>query len=351
MRLFSAKGRSLVGIDIGATCVKLVDIRRQQGVFHLQSYAIAPLSQEMTVDKNIADPEAVGEVIARLSQHCHVEGHDAAAAVSGAAVITKVIDMDMTLNDSEREALIRVDADQYIPYPLAEINLDFEVLGPSFVSEDKVQVLLAASRSENVQQRVDTLTFAGMHCTVMDIESHAIERAFGLIADHLPNHPRLVALVDIGQLQTTLFVAKEGEFVYSREQLFGAAQLLDAIQLRYGLSYEEASINQRQQTLPDGYYSEVLLPFMDNVILQINRALQFYFSSSSSNQIDHLVLCGDSAGYPGLLDRVQQQLGITASVANPFLKMSIADAIDYEQLQMDAPGLMVACGLALRSFD
>jgi type IV pilus assembly protein PilM len=259
--------------------------------------------------------------------------------------------MEASLTDSERDAQIRLDADQYIPYPLSEVNLDFEVIGPSQINDRMVQVLLAASRSENVEQRVDALAFGGMTTKVMDIESHAIERAFALMVDSLPNHPELVALVDIGHTQTTLYVAKNGEFVYSREQLFGGAQLTEAIQNRYGLSYEEATINKREQTLPDDYYNELLMPFMDNVIQQITRSLQFYFSSSQYNNVDHIVLCGGSAVIPGLVGMVQQKLGNPTSIANPFINMSIAPQIDSELLLLDAPSLMVACGLALRSFD
>jgi len=351
LRLFSSKNRHLIGVDVCATSVKLVDIQRQQGIFHLKSYGIERLPLGVVVDKLIVDTEAVGNIIASLARRCQVAGSDAATAVSGSAVITKVIDMDMVLNDVEREAQIRLDADQYIPYPLEDVNLDFEVLGPSLINDDMVQVLLAASRSENVDQRVDALTFGGLQTKIMDIETHAIERAFGLMVDNLPNMPELVALVDIGHNQTTLYVAKNGEFVYSREQLFGGSQLTEAIQNRYGLSFEEATISKRERTLPDDYYPEVLTPFMENAIQQITRSLQFYFSSSQYSSIDHVVIAGGSSSIPGFAGMVQQKLGVTVSVANPFINMTIDPYVDSEQLAIDAPILMAACGLALRNFD
>lgn len=351
MRLFTPKSRHLIGVDICATSVKLVDIQRQQGMFHLKSYGIERLPEGVVVDKLIVDTEAVGDTIASLARRCQVANAHAATAVSGSAVITKIIDMDMALSDVEREAQIRLDADQYVPYPLEDVNLDFEVLGPSLVSDDMVQVLLAASRSENVDQRVDALTFGGMQTKVMDIESHAIERAFGLMVDNLPGLPELVALVDIGHNQTTLYVAKNGEFIYSREQLFGGAQLTEAIQNRYGLSSEEAALSKRERTLPDDYYPEVLTPFIESTIQQITRSLQFYFSSSQYSNIDHVVLAGGSSSIPGLAGMAQQKLGVTVSIANPFTNMTIAPHIDNEQLAVDAPSLMAACGLALRSFD
>ncbi|MBO1517630.1 type IV pilus assembly protein PilM [Psychrobacter halodurans] len=351
MRLFTPKSRHLIGVDICATSVKLVDIQRQQGMFHLKSYGIERLPEGVVVDKLIVDTEAVGDTIASLARRCQVANAHAATAVSGSAVITKIIDMDMALSDVEREAQIRLDADQYVPYPLEDVNLDFEVLGPSLVSDDMVQVLLAASRSENVDQRVDALTFGGMQTKVMDIESHAIERAFGLMVDNLPGLPELVALVDIGHNQTTLYVAKNGEFIYSREQLFGGAQLTEAIQNRYGLSSEEAALSKRERTLPDDYYPEILTPFIENTIQQITRSLQFYFSSSQYSNIDHVVLAGGSSSIPGLAGMAQQKLGVTVSIANPFTNMTIVPHIDNEQLAIDAPSLMAACGLALRSFD
>ncbi|WP_201556591.1 type IV pilus assembly protein PilM [Psychrobacter sp. 72-O-c] len=351
MRLFSSKNRHLIGVDVCATSVKLVDIQRQQGIFHLKSYGIEKLPLGVVVDKLIVDTEAVGNIIASLARRCQVAGSDAATAVSGSAVITKVIDMDMVLNDIEREAQIRLDADQYIPYPLEDVNLDFEVLGPSLIDDNMVQVLLAASRSENVDQRVDALTFGGLQTKIIDIETHAIERAFGLMVDNLPNMPELVALVDIGHNQTTLYVAKNGEFVYSREQLFGGSQLTEAIQNRYGLSSEEATISKRERTLPDDYYPEVLTPFMENAIQQITRSLQFYFSSSQYSSIDHVVIAGGSSSIPGFAGMIQQKLGVTVSVANPFINMTIDPYVDSEQLAIDAPILMAACGLALRNFD
>lgn len=351
MRLLSSKGRHLVGVDISATSVKLVDIQRQQGRFHLKCYDIEGLSPGAVVDKLIVDTEEVGAAIARLATRCQVAGGDAATAVSGSSVITKIIDMDMKLSDVEREAQIRLDADQYIPYPLDEVNLDFEVLGPSLLDDNLVQVLLAASRSENVDQRVDALIFGGLKAKIIDIESHAIERAFELMVDSLPNMPELVAIVDIGHHQTTLYIAKDGEFVYSREQLFGGLQLTQAIQDRYGLSFEEATINKRERVLPDDYYTEILTPFMESTIQQITRSLQFYFSSSQYNSIDHVVLAGGSSSIPGLPGMVQQKLGVPVTVANPFINMTIDPSIDNEQLAIDAASLMAACGLALRSFD
>lgn len=351
MRLLTPKGRHLVGLDVSTTSVKLVELQKQGSGFSLKAYGVEPLEPGWVVDKAIVNIEEVGDAISRLVRRTSTTTKDAATAVSGSAVITKVIDMDANLNDTEREAQIRLDAEQYIPYPLSEVNIDFEVLGSSVVGDNLVRVLLAASRSENVEQRVDALAIGGLTAKVMDIESHAIERAFALMVDSLPNQPEIVALIDLGNTQTSLYIAKDGEFIYNRDQSFGGSQLTESIQARYGLNYEEATKAKYENSLPDGYRDEVLTPFLENVVQQISRSLQFYFSSSQFNNVDHIVLAGGTAALPGLATMVQQRMGGQVSVANPFVSMNLAGGIDGRMLDMDAPGLMAACGLALRSFD
>ncbi len=352
MRLFSAKkGQQLIGVDIATTSVKVIQLQRQSRFFCLKAYAILPLASGLVVDRSIVDAEAVADTVRQALKRAKINSKFAVTALAGSAVITKIIDMDANLTDSEREAQIHLDADQYIPYPLDEVNLDFEVLGQSEFNPEMAQVLLAASRSENVEQRVEALLLAGLTTKIVDIESHAIERAFSLMVDTLPNAPHLVAVVDIGHTQMTLYIAQDGKFIYSREQLFGGAQLTEAIQAYYGLSYDEATIYKKEHSLPDDYFTAVLTPFIDNVIQQITRSLQFYYSSSQYNNIDHIVLCGGSSTIPNLVTAIEEKLETSVSIANPFVNMSINSKIHKNQLAVDAPSLMVACGLALRSFD
>ena len=350
MRLFTKNNKLVVGVDITTTAIKMVEITRQQGLFHLRNYGIEPLPRGAVVDKNIVDIDAVSDALARLSRGSGFSSKNIATAVSGSSVISKIIEMEADFTELERESRIRLDADQYIPYPLSEVNLDFEVIGPS-ATPDMCKVLLVASRTENVDQRVDAGALAGLDTKIVDVESYAVERAFQLMVDSLPGQPQHVALIDIGHSQTTLYIAKDGEFVYSREQLFGGAQLTESIQSRYGLTFEEAMINKRSLSLPDDYYTDVLMPFLDAIVQQITRSLQFYFSSSQNSQVDYILLGGGSASIPGLASMVEQKLGTRTGIANAFSNMTINNHINAELLIMDAPSLIAACGLALRSFD
>ena len=348
----SKKNTSLLGLDISSTSVKLLELSLQGERYRVESYGVEPLPQNAVVEKNIADVEGVGDAITRLIAKAKPKTKNVAVAVSGSAVITKTIEMDADLSDDERESQIRLEADQYIPYPLEEISLDFEVIGPSTSNPERVSVLLAASRTENIELRTDTLVIANLTAKIVDVEAYAMERAFDLLVDSLPcGRDGTVAIIDIGASMTTLSVVNDGKIIYTREQMFGGKQLTEEIQRRYGLSFEEAGRLKKEGGLPDDYEVEVLRPFKDAVVQQVTRSLQFFFSSSQYNDVDHILLAGGTASIGGLADVVQEKLGTAVSVANPFVHMSFAPQINAAAISNDAPSLMIACGLALRSFD
>lgn len=345
------QNKSLVGVDISSTSVKLLELDIRDGRYWVESYGILPLPPHAVVEKNIADPESVSDTIERLLNLTNPKSHGAAAAVASSAVITKVIEMDADMTDDEREEQIRLDAEQYIPYPLDEVSLDFEVIEISPNNPNHVSVLLVASRTENVDMRSEALELAGLVPRVIDVESYAIERAFSLIIDTLPGNPDIVAIFDIGHTMTTLSVLKDEKIIYSREQLFGGKQLTEDIQRRYGLPFDEAGRAKKEGNLPDDYEPEVLIPYMDAIVQQAARSLQFFYSSTQYNDVDHILLAGGNANIPGLARLVQEKLGHRVTIANPFLQMGFASQIDANQIENDAPSLLVACGLALRSFD
>lgn len=349
--LFENKTVPVLGLDISSTSVKLLEISQTGGRYRVESYASAMLPPNAVVEKNINEVDGVAEAVRKAYDLSKSKLKYAAVAVSGSAVITKVIQMDEGLNDDQMESQISLEADQYIPYPLDEVAIDFEVQGPA-ESEGQSDVLLAACRRENVDLRVDTLELSGLEARIVDVEAYAMERAFGLISSQLDHDENTtVAIVDIGATMTTLSVLTGGKTVYTREQLFGGKQLTEEIQRRYGLSAEEAQIAKQQGGLPDDYEPEVLEPFKDAVVQQVTRSLQFFFSSSQYNDVDYIVLAGGVASMPGLADLVQEKLGTPTAVANPFANMTVAPRVNAMELSNDAPSLMIACGLAMRSFD
>ncbi len=353
MEFFKRKASSLVGLDISSTAVKLLELSQSGNRYRVESYSVVPLPPHAVVEKSIADVEAVGAAINRAVKKSGTKAKYAAVAVAGSAVITKVITMPANLSEDEMESQIELEADQYIPYPLDEVNLDFQILGPSEKSPDSVDVLLAASRSENVDVRVAACELGGLTAKIVDVEAYAMETAYGLIAPQLPEggEGMTVAIVDVGATMTTLNVIHDFKIIYTREQVFGGKQLTEEIQRRYGLSYEEAGLAKKQGGLPDNYVPEVLKPFKDAMVQQVSRSLQFFFSSSQYNSVDHVVLAGGCASIPGIDELIEDKLGVATSVANPFANMSLSSRIKPQMLGADAPALMIACGLAMRSFD
>ena len=346
------KATPVLGIDISSTTVKLLELSYSGDRYRVESYAVSSLPQDAVIEKNVNDVDGAANAIRSAVAQSRTKLKTAAAAVAGSSVITKMIDMPSGLSDDDMETQLTLEADQYIPYPLEEVSIDFEVQGESPEAPGQVEVLLAACRRETIDARVEAIEGAELVAKIMDVEAYAMERAFALINHQLElDSDSTVAVVDIGATMTTLSVLNNGQTIYTREQLFGGKQLTDEIMRRYGLPLEEAGLAKKQGGLPDDYEPEVLEPFKDAVVQQVARSLQFFFSSSQYNDVDRIILAGGVASMEGLPELVQEKLGTPASVANPFANMSISSRVNAVALSSDAPALMIACGLALRSFD
>ena len=352
MGLFGNTQAPLVGVDISSTAVKLLQLSQSGGRYRVEHYAVEPLPSNAVVEKAIVEVEAVGDAIKRAVTRSGTRAKQASAAVAGSAVITKMITMPANLEEDALEDQIQYEAAQYIPYPIDEVSMDFEVMGPVQGNPDILQVLLVASRSENVNMRQNALELGGLSAKVMDIEAFAMENAFRLIADQL-SVPKdgLVALLDVGATVTTLNVLRDQRSIYTREQSFGGKQLTDEVMRRYGLNYEEAGLAKRQGGLPESYEVEVLEPFKEAMVQQISRLLQFFYAGSEFNRVDQIVLAGGCASIQGMAGMIEEQLGVPTLIANPLANMSLGPRVQANALAQDAPALMIACGLALRSFD
>ena len=348
----------MLGLDISSTSVKLLELSKSGNDYRVESYGVEPLPENAVVEKNISDVDGVGEAIQRLIERSKTKVKFAAVAVAGSAVITKTIEMNAELSEDEMENQLQVEADQYIPYPLEEVALDFEVQGPSPRNEEQVEVLIAACRRENVEMREAALELGGLKAKVVDIEAHCMQRTFEMIRNQFfeideddEDDDTVIAVVDIGATMTTLSVLTNSGAPYTREQLFGGKQLTEEIQRRYSLSVEEAGLAKKQGGLPDDYETEVLQPFKEAVVQQVTRSLQFFYSSSTYDDVDHIILAGGTSSIDGLADMVAAKLGTPCTIANPFVNMTLSSQVNEGNLAADAPALMIACGLALRSFE
>ncbi|MSQ73270.1 MAG: pilus assembly protein PilM [Betaproteobacteria bacterium] len=341
-------------MDISSSSVKMVEIvDAGKGVRRVERYAIESLPKDAVVDGNITNLEQVVETIQRAWKKLATRTKNVAMALPTAAVITKKIVVPAGLREEELELQVESEANQYIPFALEEVNLDFQVVGPAPSNPEEVEVLIAASRKEKVEDRVAVAEAAGLKALVMDVESYAMQTSFDLIKKQFPDdgHDQNVALVDIGAQVMNITVLRNDQSIYTREQAFGGVQLTQDIMRQYGMSLEEAEAAKRSGGLPENYETEVLQPFMEAAALEVQRAMQFFFTSSQFNSIEHILLMGGSAVIPGMDEVVTTRTQVNTLVANPFASMSISPRIQLKKLVTDAPSLMVACGLAMRRFD
>lgn len=352
--LFGGGSQSLVGLDISSSSVKLLELSQRGERYHVEAYAAEPLPENAVTDKQVVEVEAVGEAIARAVARAGTRSKFACAAVSGSSAITKIISMPDNLREQDMEEQIKVEADQYIPYPIEEVNLDFEVMGVSDKAPDSVDVLLAACRSEQIDALAAALEIGGLTPKVIDIETFAMENACQLLRHQMPDGgvEKTVAIVDMGATITAVMVLHDLEAVYTRDQAFGGKQLTEEIMRNFGMSAEEAGKAKKYGNLPETYEAEILPGFIDDMAQQIDRSLQFFFSASSQYaNIDQIILAGGCAHIPNVASILQEKLQINTTVARPFADMSVATKAKPKQLAQDEGSMLVACGLALRAFD
>ncbi len=342
----------LIGIDITCTSLKLIELSQSGNRYKVESYAVEPLPTNAVVEKNISDAGAVTTALIKALKRSGSKARRCALAVPSSAAISKTITMPSDLGDEEMEGQIHLEADQYIPYSLDEVNIDFEILGTSPTNPNTVDVLLAASRTEIVETRCSIAEVAGLTPVVMDVESFSTENAYHLIEhDTQANIDDVIAVIDVGATMTSITVVHQNQLIYTREQAFGGRQLTEEIMRRYGLSYAEAGLAKKEGGLPDNYVPEILNNFKETMVQQAHRLLQFFYASSQHSEVSTICLAGGCAAIPGVDELIEQHTQTRVFTANPFSRMSFAPRINQQRLGSDAPALMIAVGLALRNFD
>ena len=352
LSIFNPKNRPLLGLDIGTLSVKMVELSEaSKGGYRVEGYAIEMLPYDAVVDGNIANLDAVAKAAKRARERMGSSAKYVAMALPDAAVITKKIIVPAGLPERELEVQVESEASRSIPFPLDEVNLDFQTLGPAPSAPEEIEVLIAASRKEKVEDRVAVAQAAGLRPLVMDVESYAAQAAFELLEERFPDGGKnqTIAFIDIRANGMNVTILRNGQSVHVREQAFGGSRLTQDIMRRYGMSREEAEVAKRTGNLPENFEADLQRPFLDSLALEVSRALQIFFTSTQYNKVDLIVLAGGGAVIPGIDEAVSGRTRISTVVANPFAGMSLSSGVS-RRLSVDAPSLVVACGLALRRF-
>ena len=352
-QLLGQKHPPMIGLDISSSSVKLVELSQSaNGELVLERFASEPFDKGWITDGQIEKFDEVADAVRKVVTRSGTRTRQVVMAMPQSAVITKKIMLPAGLREEEMELQVESEANQYIPFSLDEVSLDFCVIGPRATSVGDVEVRIAASRKDRVQDRQGLAEAAGLKPVVLDIESHASRLAMGRIVTALPNEGKdaLVALFEIGADTTSLKVLRDDEMLYDRDQAFGGSQLTQLISRQYGFSFEEAEAKKLANDLPDDYESAILAPFVDSLSQEIGRALQYFFTSTPHHKVHYVMLAGGTATLPGLKDRVTELTGFASQVVNPFDRMKLGSAVRESSLRREAPSYLTACGLAMRRF-
>ncbi|MBL8334299.1 MAG: pilus assembly protein PilM [Rubrivivax sp.] len=343
----------MIGLDVSSSSVKLVELGQNgSGEYVLERFALEPFEKGWITDGQIEKFDEVADAVRRVVQKSGTRTRQVVMAMPQSSVITKKIVLPAGLREEEMEIQVESEANQYIPFSLDEVSLDFCVVGPSPTSLGDVEVLIAASRKDRVQDRQGLAEAAGLTPVILDIESHASRLAMSRVISALPNEGRdaLVALFEIGAETTSLKVLRDDEQLYDRDQAFGGAQLTQLISRQYGFSFEEAEQKKLAGDLPEDYETTILGPFVDSLSQEIGRALQYFFTSTPHHKVHYVMLAGGTATLPGLKDRVTELTGFASMVVNPFDNMQLGSAVRESRLRREAASYLTACGLAMRRF-
>jgi len=347
--MFASK-KDIVGIDVGSSAVKIVRLRESRGTYHLENIGILPLDSETIVDNTIMDSTVIVDSIRNLLNAMKVKTKRIATSVSGHSVIIRKISLPV-MSESELESSIQWEAEQYIPFDISEVNIDFQILGPDSRDPSQMNVMLVAAKKDFVDDYTSIFAEAGLDPVVMDIDCFAVENMFDYNYGFVDNE--VVALIDLGASATSVSVLKGDTSIFTRDIQTGGNLLSEELQKRLGVSSEEAErakLGDRNiaDVDPDSV-DEILADAIENLVQEVQRSLDFFSATSSEDQVSKIYLTGGVSNSVEVREKLEERLGVTAERVDPFRNVTINEKeFDPEYLDAIGPMFSVAAGLAMR---
>ena len=351
--MFARRRKLLVGIDIGTHSIKVVRLKPRGQGYQLLNFGLMPLEPDTIIDGNIANAEAIVEAIRNLIRMEKIKAKEVATAVSGQSVIVKRIRLPQ-MTEQELSEAIQGEAEQHIPFEMADVNIDFQIL-PSAREDDErsgnqMDVLLVAAKKAQIRDYTNLLTTAGLNPVVVDIDAFALENSYEVATGQ---EAGVVALVDIGATTMNINIMKAGAALFQRDIAVGGKRYTAAIQRELKVSYEQAEALKMGLGIADKHRQEEVLAVMAGIsgelVEEIQRSFEFFRTTAADAVIDKMVISGGCAKIKGLDRFLSYRLGLPVSVANPFQGLYYSDKVfDPEYLHDMAPLAAVSMGLALR---
>jgi type IV pilus assembly protein PilM len=349
VQLFSRQ-KPLVGLDIGSSSVKAVELRRAKKGYELVHAGLEPLASDTVVDGAIMDALSVADSISEVLSRHKIKTKSVATSVSGHSVIVKKVPLPAMTNE-ELEESIQWEAEQHIPFDISDVSLDYQVLNASATSS-ATDVLLVAVKKDKILNHTNVITQAGKVPTVVDIDAFAVQNAFE--TNYEPASNTTVALLNIGASIMNILVAKGGTPLFTRDVSVGGNQFTDALQKEMNLSFEEAE-QVKKGKLIEGVQTESVSSLMQSVsevlLLEIQKTFDFFRATTGGEQLQRVYVSGGCAKVEGFVDLLQARLGLPVEMLDPFKNIAIGKGIDLDHLDEISSSMVVAVGLALRSFD
>jgi len=348
------KHHALLGVDFSAAAIKVLELGRSGSGYRVESFAVEPLPDGAVVDKECRDAGAIGAALERAVKRSGTRLKHCAMAVPSSTIITRTLRLSSKLSEAELEGQVSVEADQYIPYNIEDVSIDFQVLGNNAANPELLDVLVVASRREHVESRIAIAEAARLTPEVVDVEAYAVDHATRLLLEQLPDRQAkpIVAVVDVGSQVTSVYVMSQDQgVIYTREQDFGGRLLTEEIMRRYDMDMQQAGNAKIHGELPPDYAASVLEPFKQNMMDQVQRLLQYFYVTRPQDTIDQIFLGGGCAAIPGIDEMLEEVTGTPVMIANPFRGMPLARRVNQQRFLNDAPATLTACGLAMRGFS
>jgi len=344
---FLNRKKEIVGIDIGSSSIKLVQLKEQKGTYQLLNAGIIPLPAEAIVDNTLMDSSSIVAAVKNLVASLGVKTKDVACSISGNSVIIRKISLP-AMPPEELEDQISWEAEQYIPFDINDVNMDFQIMSPDTIDPSKMNVLLVASKKDIINDYVAVFSESGLQLSVVDVDSFAVQNAFEANYDVIPNE--VIALVNIGASVMNINVIKDGITLFTRDVQMGGNLITEEIQKQMGISSDEAeTLKMLAHETRSTALTDVLNKVNDTITQEIRRSLDFYNSTANEDRVSKIFTSGGCSKVYNLINNISEKLGLPVDVINPFNKLSVSDkTFDPEYLQEIGPLMTVTVGLAIR---
>ncbi len=345
--LFSKK-KGVIGVDIGSSSIKMVELKETKKGYQLANYSIVHIPSEVIVDGAIMDPGTVVDAIKTMLSSKKIKTKDVAISVSGHSVIIKKITLP-AMTEAELEDSIQWEAEQYIPFPISDVNMDFHILEMA-AGQPQMDVLIVAVKKDMINDYTAVMAEAGLNPVVVDVDSFALENMFCINNDIAPEET--VALVNMGANVTNINILKGGTSTLTRDVSVGGRQITIEIQKHFGVSYEDAELLKcggEVAGVDATGIEDIIKAASNSLITEVQRSFDFYLSTAHEGHIDKAYLSGGSSKISGIAESISERTGIPTAMVDPFLRIGYnPKTIDPDVLSKDAPFLCVGVGLAIR---